>query len=183
MRIMNTMVDYPSSILRDISLSNYSPNVLFYSNYEFYNSSWLITADRRQGFIYGYSLQNPYLVFPEYTFSQFKKVEDIWGKSPYQYSIILTSGNFSHPTPNYTVDRGATKLSSSSDSSSLETWKVVLLILSLMFIFIIIVVFIYKYYWKRRIAKKAFDESDLTNHSWSLYQSSALYSTKGPKAY
>ena len=182
-RIINMKVDYPSSILRDITISNYPPNVLFYSNLKFYNSSLFISADIKLGKIYGYNLQNPYIDFPKYSHSEFKKVEKKWGNSPYKYSIFITSGNITTHTQNFKVDRGAVNFSSSSDSLGLETWKVVLLVISCLSILGVIGFLVYKYFFKQRKSENTNENVKLTNHSEALYESSAFYSIKGPKAY
>ena len=183
MRIINIMIESPSSILRDVFISDLNSDSTYYSNAKFYNTSLFIVADTNNGKILGFNVESPYLYFPSFSHSEFKEIENKWGSSPYSFSLIFSSGNFSLSPQYYTVDRGDIMLSSSSVSTSISNWKVGLIIGSVLAALILIGFIMYKYFLKKRKLKEELNIEESENHKRAIYRSSVQFNIQSRFSY
>ena len=183
MRIINILIKSSSAILRDVFISNITSESSYYSNAKFYNESLFFVADIENKRILGFSVKNPYLYFPKFSHSDFQKVEKKWGNSPYSLSLVYSSGAFSLTPQRYLIDRGAIRLSSSSDSTNISSWKVGLIIGCVLAALILIGFIMYKYFLKRRKLKEdpAIEESE--EYIADIYSSTMKFNIQGRSYY
>jgi hypothetical protein len=175
MRIINTKIDPASSVLRDILISNYTQTGNYYSNAYFINSSMFFVADTTLGVILGYTIKIPSLIFPKYSASEYEKVQKIWGGSPFKYFLNITSGDIQYKITKYHVDRGALKVSSSSVSTKIATWKIALIIIGVSLALIVIGFVSYKYFWKRKKLLKDLNLDETQSQSSVIYRNTMQF--------